>query len=50
MEIEGIIFDLDGTIVDSMQAYVEASRTAFSAFGKEKSHTETAWRFRGDSN
>jgi HAD superfamily hydrolase (TIGR01509 family) len=42
LDVEGIIFDLDGTIVDSTQAYVDAARTAFSAFGKEKFHTRIA--------
>ncbi len=43
LDVEGIIFDLDGTIVDSRQAYVDAARTAFSAFGREKFRTKTAW-------
>lgn len=42
LEVEGIIFDLDGTIVDSRQAYVDAAKTTFSAFGKEKFHTKIA--------
>lgn len=33
---------MDGTIVDSRQAYLDAARTAFSAFGKVKFHTKTA--------
>jgi len=34
-KIKGIIFDLDGTIVDSREAYTEAVRKAFSAIGME---------------
>jgi len=34
IEAKAIIFDLDGTIVDSKEAYVEAARVAFSAFAK----------------
>jgi len=33
--VDAIILDLDGTIVDSTEAYVEAARTAFSTFGKK---------------
>ncbi len=32
---KGIFFDLDGTIVDSREAYLEAARTAFQAMGQE---------------
>jgi HAD superfamily hydrolase (TIGR01509 family) len=35
LQVKGIFFDLDGTIVDSKEAYLEAARTAFQAFGKE---------------
>jgi HAD superfamily hydrolase (TIGR01509 family) len=30
LEVKGILFDLDGTIVDSKGAYMEAARTAFA--------------------
>jgi phosphoglycolate phosphatase len=32
---EGIFFDLDGTIVDSREAYYEAARIAFQTMGQE---------------
>jgi phosphoglycolate phosphatase len=35
LKAKGIFFDLDGTIVDSRDAYVEAARTAFQAMGQE---------------
>ena len=35
LRVKGILFDLDGTIVDSREAYLEAARTAFTALGKE---------------
>jgi len=35
LRTQGIIFDLDGTIVDSRNAYLEAAKTAFRALGKE---------------
>ena len=31
LKVKGFLFDLDGTIVDSRDAYVEAARTAFEA-------------------
>ncbi len=31
---KGIFLDLDGTIVDSTGAYIEAARIAFQAIGK----------------
>jgi HAD superfamily hydrolase (TIGR01509 family) len=33
--VEGIVFDLDGTIVDSKEAYRQAAAEAFSVFGKK---------------
>ena len=33
--VEGIVFDLDGTIVDSKEAYRQAAAEAFSMFGKK---------------
>ncbi len=35
LKAKGIFFDLDGTIVDSREAYYEAARTAFQAIGQE---------------
>lgn len=34
LQVKGIILDLDGTLVDSKEAYKEAAKTAFSALGK----------------
>jgi phosphoglycolate phosphatase len=36
LKVKGIILDLDGTIVDSREAYVEAAEAAFAAIGQEK--------------
>jgi len=33
--IKGIILDLDGTLVDSREAYLEAMKTAFAAIGQK---------------
>ena len=35
LKVKGILFDLDGTIVDSKEAYLEAARTAFVAMGQK---------------
>jgi len=35
LKVEAILFDLDGTIVDSRQAYLEALKTAFTATGQK---------------
>lgn len=37
-----IFFDLDGTIVDSREAYYEAARVAFQAMGQEPPETKAA--------
>jgi HAD superfamily hydrolase (TIGR01509 family) len=42
LQVKGIFFDLDGTIVDSREAYLEAARTAFQALGKEPPDAKTA--------
>jgi phosphoglycolate phosphatase len=34
LQVKGVILDLDGTLVDSIQAYSEAAKAAFSAVGK----------------
>jgi len=35
LKVKGILLDLDGTIVDSREAYLEAVTTAFAAFGRK---------------
>ncbi len=35
-EIKGIMFDLDGTLVDSRDAYLEAASAAFAAMGRNR--------------
>jgi len=35
LRVKAIILDLDGTLVDSRQAYLAAARTAFSALGQQ---------------
>ena len=42
LHVKGIILDLDGTLVDSRQAYLEATRTAFSAVGQRTVSIKTA--------
>jgi HAD superfamily hydrolase (TIGR01509 family) len=42
LKAKGIFFDLDGTIVDSRDAYVEAARTAFQKMGLEPLEAKTA--------
>ena len=42
LKVKGIILDLDGTIVDSREAYVEAAKAAFTATGQEKVDIKTA--------
>jgi HAD superfamily hydrolase (TIGR01509 family) len=42
LKAKGIFFDLDGTIVDSREAYVEAARTAFQKMGLESLEAEAA--------
>jgi HAD superfamily hydrolase (TIGR01509 family) len=42
LKVKGIFFDLDGTIVDSREAYLEAARTAFQTLGKEPPDAKTA--------
>ncbi len=39
--VKGIILDLDGTLVDSRDAYLEAARTAFAIFGSEEVNSRT---------
>ncbi len=42
LKAKGIFFDLDGTIVDSRDAYVEAARTAFQVMGQEPPEVKAA--------
>lgn len=42
LKAKGIFFDLDGTIVDSRDAYVEAARTAFQAIRQQPLGAQTA--------
>ena len=42
MKAKGIFFDLDGTIVDSTEAYVEAARVAFQTIGQTPPPNRTA--------
>jgi HAD superfamily hydrolase (TIGR01509 family) len=42
LRAKGIFFDLDGTIVDSTEAYLAAAKTAFQAMGQEPPDAKTA--------
>jgi HAD superfamily hydrolase (TIGR01509 family) len=42
LKAKGIFFDLDGTIVDSRDAYIEAAKTAFQAIGQKPPPAKTA--------
>jgi HAD superfamily hydrolase (TIGR01509 family) len=42
LKVKGILFDLDGTIVDSKDAYLEAAKTAFQATGQKSPAIQTA--------
>jgi len=42
LKVKGILFDLDGTIVDSKPAYIEAARAAFEAAGQNPPETRDA--------
>lgn len=35
LKVKGILFDLDGTLVDSKEAYLEAAKTAFQTLGQK---------------
>ncbi len=41
LEVRGIFLDLDGTLVDSTDAYLESARLAFQAIGKTSPETQT---------
>jgi HAD superfamily hydrolase (TIGR01549 family) len=38
--VKAVIFDIDGTIIDSVGAHIEAWRRTFARFGKEVSDEE----------
>ena len=42
LKAKGIFLDLDGTIVDSTEAYIEAARVAFLTIGQKLPGKETA--------
>jgi HAD superfamily hydrolase (TIGR01509 family) len=42
LRVKGILFDLDGTIVDSKEAYLEAARTAFETLGQKPLEKQAA--------
>jgi pyrophosphatase PpaX len=42
LKVKGILFDLDGTIVDSKPAYIEAARAGFEAAGLKPPETRDA--------
>ena len=42
LKVKGILFDLDGTIVNSKEAYLEAAKTAFQAMGQKSPSMQTA--------
>jgi HAD superfamily hydrolase (TIGR01509 family) len=42
LHVKALILDLDGTLVDSTQAYLEAARTAFSSMGQRTVTSKTA--------
>lgn len=42
LKAKGIFLDLDGTIVDSTQAYLEAAKIAFQAIGEKPPQTSVA--------
>jgi len=42
LKVKGILLDLDGTIVDSKEAYLEAAKTAFQILGQKPPEKRTA--------
>ena len=43
LKVKGIFLDLDGTIVDSKEAYIEAARIAFQACGQKPPEEKAAF-------
>ena len=50
LKVKGIFLDLDGTIVDSKEAYIEAARIAFQSVGQKPPETKVPLKFPEDSN
>jgi len=42
LKVKGIFLDLDGTIVDSSEAYIEAAKIAFQSIGQKTPEKQTA--------
>lgn len=42
LKVKGILLDLDGTLVDSKEAYLEAVKTAFAAMGQKTFNAKIA--------
>ena len=42
LKVKGILLDLDGTIVDSREAYLEAAKAAFAAIGRKMVNVKIA--------
>jgi len=42
LKVRGILFDLDGTIVNSREVYIQAAKTAFNKMGQGMLNTKTA--------
>ena len=42
LKVKGILLDLDGTVVDSREAYLEAAKTAFATAGRKIVDTKIA--------
>jgi HAD superfamily hydrolase (TIGR01509 family) len=42
LKVKGIFLDLDGTLVDSTEAYIEAARIAFQSLGQKPLEKQTA--------
>jgi len=42
LKVKGILLDLDGTVVDSRDAYLEAAKAVFAAIGRKTVDTKIA--------
>jgi HAD superfamily hydrolase (TIGR01509 family) len=42
LKVKAVIFDLDGTLVDATEAYLEAAKVAFASSGRKKNDKGTA--------